>query len=866
MSVVLAVEPDPTQAGFLRTMQTRLGAELVLVRSADAAVEAIDQCVPDLILLSTLLSPRDEDQLIAHLRTLDGASHLQTLTIPQFRAKGAREAGSPKKGFTFRKKRETAAPAGCDPKVFADEVAVQLARAAEARSRPTPASYPILIHVAMPAASAPEPMAVADQWATERFAAEPVNTELEIPDTPVAEPVVEEFAEPMLAVDPVVEELIEQLSGVGESVFDPPVITVSDSIDAELDRLARELGVSLDSGMMEIQRDNDDSAERMAAEVALVQAEAETRMAAELERVRAESEERRLTELARLQADADAMREAAIADARAAAEEETRRALAAEVARVRTETQGTVAEAVNRVRVEAEQTLSLEIGRAREDAEALRSDIARVQGQAAETARALENEVSRVRAEAEAHLKGELERIHHEAEQARVADQSHAKVTAEQIRETAAREARAIAEESARRMLDAEIARVRSQADTILETELARVRAEAQERQAAELLELRTQMSEMREVAASQAREVFEHARAAAELARAVAVRRPADVISFPVVDAAPAVEDADDAEDTEVAEVAEVEDVAESSADDTGERRDYYGLWLKATADYAAERETAAADHPPARFKYTRWIKWGLPAAASLALVVMSGIDTVARLASPRPAEPAPVSFVTEVHEREVVKPVESKLGALKVESTPSGAHITLDGESRGETPQTISNLKPGTHTLVLRSSSGTLTRHLTIRAGQTAVASEAIFAGWLAIFAPIALDISLNGTATTSTDDGRIMVAPGSYRVDMVNARFNFRRTETLLVKPGEVTAHTVSLPTGTLKISAPDGADVSVDGQPIGKAPFSELLPLVVGTHEIRATHPDLGERRTAVDVKFEETAEATLSLQP
>jgi hypothetical protein len=61
-------------------------------------------------------------------------------------------------------------------------------------------------------------------------------------------------------------------------------------------------------------------------------------------------------------------------------------------------------------------------------------------------------------------------------------------------------------------------------------------------------------------------------------------------------------------------------------------------------------------------------------------------------------------------------------------------------------------------------------------------------------------------------------------------------------------------------------PDGTEVSVDGHAIGKAPFSEVLPLVVGTHEVAVVHPDLGSRHTTVDVKFEQTTEATLSFEP
>jgi CheY-like chemotaxis protein len=1043
MSVVLVVEPDTKQAALLRKMQRRLGAELVLVDTTDEAIDAIGLATPDLILLSALLSPRDEDRLIKFLRTLDDATHLHTLTIPQLRTGEQPQAASGgKKGFSFRKKRDTGTQqVGCDPDVFAEEITAQLARAAEVRHRPrvsrarrvtepqaaesgaewtlrdpAPGDASASGGVEPPASAAasvddswtwrdpgtaaatatftePEAMAEPDVFAQPDVFGQPdvfaqpeafappapevfAAPELFVQPEAIAQPaiVAEQavFAQPevlwqpepkpveviapptVIAAEPVIEraiheptvsqmlaaswhKLVKHKEPAAPPAVPPPVPRPApakvDVDQSELEVLARELGVTLDSGMVEVEEAA--SAERMAAEVALVHAETAAKLAAELQRVRAEAEERRLAELARLQADADAMRIAAIADARAAAEEETRQALAGEVARVRSEAEGTVAEAINRVKLEAEQTLNQEIGRAREDAEALRADLVRAQQEAAVTARALEAnrvkleaeqtltqeigraredaealradlaraqqdatvtaraleaEVARVRVQAETHLKAELERIGKEAEHARAADQSHAKKTAEQIREAAAREARVIAEQAAKQMLAAEISRVRSQADTVLETELARVRAEAQERQTVELLQLRVQMDAMRQAAAEQAhaaaeqaRAAAEHARAAAadqaraaaEHARAAAARRPADVISFPVAESNPdrrvyQEPDPQEYEEEEI-EAVEVEDDSRheepSSPAPAHGRRDYYSLWRKEPKAAAESHANSDDDEPSQPFNYTRWLKWGLPIAASLLLIGVSGIDTVARLATPAPAEPAPSRVVTSIRDRRApAAPLEAKFGTLRVESTPAGAQITLDGESRGITPQTISNLKPGAHELVLHSPSGAINRHVSIQAGKTVVASEAIFAGWLAIFAPIKLDVSLNGVATSPTDDGRFMIAPGTYRVNMVNTRFNFHRTETLTVKPGEVTAHTVSLPTGALKIAVPDGTEVTVDGHAIGKAPFSEVLPLVVGTHEVTATHPEFGARRTSVDVKFEETTEAILSFQP
>ncbi|MEO8521562.1 MAG: hypothetical protein ABI603_09375, partial [Acidobacteriota bacterium] len=72
--LVLAVEPDQHQAQVLeRVIRQRVKADFVVVDSRDAAIAALSARVPDVILLTALLSPRDEDEMVAHLRTLPGA-------------------------------------------------------------------------------------------------------------------------------------------------------------------------------------------------------------------------------------------------------------------------------------------------------------------------------------------------------------------------------------------------------------------------------------------------------------------------------------------------------------------------------------------------------------------------------------------------------------------------------------------------------------------------------------------------------------------------------------------------------------------------------------------------------------------------
>jgi hypothetical protein len=106
--------------------------------------------------------------------------------------------------------------------------------------------------------------------------------------------------------------------------------------------------------------------------------------------------------------------------------------------------------------------------------------------------------------------------------------------------------------------------------------------------------------------------------------------------------------------------------------------------------------------------------------------------------------------------------------------------------------------------------------------------------------------------------------MTPPGSYEATLVNERFNYHGTKTLNVRPGEVTAYTVPLPTASVHILAPEGADITVDGASKGKAPLADLsLPL--GTHEITATLPDAGGQRSAtIAVRYGELNQARLEF--
>ncbi len=219
----------------------------------------------------------------------------------------------------------------------------------------------------------------------------------------------------------------------------------------------------------------------------------------------------------------------------------------------------------------------------------------------------------------------------------------------------------------------------------------------------------------------------------------------------------------------------------------------------------------------------------------------------------------------VQRVNPDPFIEVVEQRAGSLKIESTPEGAEAIVDGRSYGKTPLTIADLEVGTHTLVLKSSAGSITRRVTIKNNQTTLLSEAIFSGWLAIFSPIPVSVVLDGHPVNLTDDGRLMATPGKHVVEIISDRFNYRSKETLDVRPGETTAHTVSLPMGSVRVTVPDGAEIKIDGAAVTGSP-SEGLSVAIGSHEVTATHPSLGERRASIDVRHGAPTDVTLQFEP
>jgi len=125
--LILAVEPDVQQASQLTALfRKQFSAELVLASSTGAALSKLRGRVPELVLTSALIQPRDEAELIAWLRGLgDAGSHVQTVTIPTLAGDEPQERKGGG-GLFGRDKAVAAAPDSCDPAVFADWISIYL--------------------------------------------------------------------------------------------------------------------------------------------------------------------------------------------------------------------------------------------------------------------------------------------------------------------------------------------------------------------------------------------------------------------------------------------------------------------------------------------------------------------------------------------------------------------------------------------------------------------------------------------------------------------------------------------------------------------------------------------------------------------
>lgn len=141
MPLILVIESDRRQTSKLTILaRNQLHADLVIVDNVDQALDKLEECDPDLILTSQLLSGRDQLALGDRLLELEeDGLRIQTLTMPTLGLAGQR-ARIPQKGAPGRApiaRGRTSQTDSMDPVVFGMQIARHLESVASERAAST---------------------------------------------------------------------------------------------------------------------------------------------------------------------------------------------------------------------------------------------------------------------------------------------------------------------------------------------------------------------------------------------------------------------------------------------------------------------------------------------------------------------------------------------------------------------------------------------------------------------------------------------------------------------------------------------------------------------------------------------------------
>jgi hypothetical protein len=188
-----------------------------------------------------------------------------------------------------------------------------------------------------------------------------------------------------------------------------------------------------------------------------------------------------------------------------------------------------------------------------------------------------------------------------------------------------------------------------------------------------------------------------------------------------------------------------------------------------------------------------------------------------------------------------------------LSVTSEPQGAAVVVDGRSRGRTPLVVDDLAAGSHTITLTHDAGSVQRVVKLKDRERQTLDVPIYSGWVALFAPLELEISDGGRRLTLDDQNRLMLPPGRHELEVVNTRLGFRSSQSVTVRPGEVTAVSIAPPKTTVVITSTQPAEVWVDGVRMGDTPLD--VRVEIGAREFVFRNAEFGERRMATTVTVE-----------
>jgi hypothetical protein len=186
---------------------------------------------------------------------------------------------------------------------------------------------------------------------------------------------------------------------------------------------------------------------------------------------------------------------------------------------------------------------------------------------------------------------------------------------------------------------------------------------------------------------------------------------------------------------------------------------------------------------------------------------------------------------------------------GQASITSTPAGSKVLIDGRQMGSTPITVSDLLPGKHEVTVEGPNGSATAILLVEPGETTELDVPVYAGWASVLSPVKLDILLGGKLIGSTEIEKMMLAAGKHTLELENDSLGYKGSVEVRVRPGSTTSVSV-VPKTKVTVEAPQGTELSVNGEAMGTLPNANL-EVALGTAEFVLRYKD-EERRLVMPV--------------
>jgi hypothetical protein len=187
---------------------------------------------------------------------------------------------------------------------------------------------------------------------------------------------------------------------------------------------------------------------------------------------------------------------------------------------------------------------------------------------------------------------------------------------------------------------------------------------------------------------------------------------------------------------------------------------------------------------------------------------------------------------------------------GLLIIRTEPAGVKVLLDQKPVGETPVRV-DATAGRHVLTFVTSGGEVIRTVRVPSGKALTVDVPVFSGWVAIFAPVVLEVATGGKTLGTTEQSRLMLPPGRHELTLTNRELGFTGVEVVDIESGEVKSLNLD-PRGVANLNAIPWAEVWLDGLKLGETPLANTR-VQLGVREFLFKHPQHGERKVTATIR-------------